>query len=201
MNRRRGRPRNYEPDAALEAALCVFWKQGYAGASLDDISAATGMARPSLYAAFGDKKSLYRKCLDKYNRNFLEKLEAALSADAGIEEDLVNFYKAAASVYRSGDNETLGCATICTAMNETTSHEDIQSDLASALDQIDTILARRFKRARKQGELKSASADPRQLGQLAAAVLHSLALRIRADQSSFNDKAFIKTSVATILNF
>ena len=54
--KRRGRPRAYDPQVALARAAAVFWKAGYAGTSLDDLVAATGMNRPSLYAAFGDKR-------------------------------------------------------------------------------------------------------------------------------------------------
>ncbi|MGE5163663.1 MAG: helix-turn-helix domain-containing protein, partial [Sphingobacteriales bacterium] len=54
--RRRGRPRAYNPDTALARAADVFWRNGYDGTSLDDLVAATGMNRPSLYAAFGDKR-------------------------------------------------------------------------------------------------------------------------------------------------
>ena len=95
----RGRPRNYDPDRALETALEAFARAGFAGTSLDDISAATGMNRPSLYAAFGDKKSIYRKAVDKFNREFLERLGQALFAGAGLEDDLVGFYLATFPVY------------------------------------------------------------------------------------------------------
>ena len=56
---RRGRPRAYDPDTALARAMAVFWAGGYAGTSLDDVTAGTGMNRPSLYGAFGDKHALY----------------------------------------------------------------------------------------------------------------------------------------------
>ena len=62
--KKRGRPRSYDPETALARAAAVFWKAGYAGTSLDDLSQATGMNRPSLYAAFGDKRDLYLKTLD-----------------------------------------------------------------------------------------------------------------------------------------
>src|SRR2546423_14715860 len=62
----RGRPRAYDPQVALARAAEVFWKAGYAGTSLDDLVAATGMNRPSLYAAFGDKRALYLKTLEHY---------------------------------------------------------------------------------------------------------------------------------------
>src|SRR3954466_14833928 len=64
--KRRGRPRAYEPDVALARALDVFWKDGFAATSLDDLSAATGMNRPSLYGAFGDKRELYKKSYESY---------------------------------------------------------------------------------------------------------------------------------------
>ena len=64
--KRRGRPRAYEPDVALGKALDVFRKDGFAATSLDDLSAATGMNRPSLYGAFGDKRELYIRSYQRY---------------------------------------------------------------------------------------------------------------------------------------
>src|SRR5918993_4135780 len=64
--RKRGRPRAYEPDVALTRAMEVFWRDGFAATSLDTISAATGMNRPSLYAAFGDKRDIYVKAYERY---------------------------------------------------------------------------------------------------------------------------------------
>src|SRR5215471_1336145 len=64
--KRRGRPRAYEPDVALGKALDLFRTAGFAATSLDDLSAATGMNRPSLYGAFGDKRELYIKSYRRY---------------------------------------------------------------------------------------------------------------------------------------
>src|SRR6202011_985705 len=64
--KRRGRPRAYQPDVALGKALDLFRKDGFAATSLDDLSAATGMNRPSLYGAFGDKRELYIKSYQRY---------------------------------------------------------------------------------------------------------------------------------------
>src|SRR2546429_9048391 len=64
--RRRGRPRAYQPDVALGRALDLFRKDGFAATSLDDLSAATGMNRPSLYGAFVDKRELYIKAYQRY---------------------------------------------------------------------------------------------------------------------------------------
>src|SRR5215472_428437 len=64
--KRRGRPRAYQPEVALGKALELFRKGGFAATSLDDLSAATGMNRPSLYGAFGDKRELYIKSYQRY---------------------------------------------------------------------------------------------------------------------------------------
>src|ERR1700737_2538375 len=63
---RLGRPRSFDIDGALDRALQVFWRKGYEGASLSDLTKAVGVNRPSLYAAFGDKKALFRKALNRY---------------------------------------------------------------------------------------------------------------------------------------
>src|ERR1700704_2217328 len=63
-----GRPRSFDLDKALDAAMQVFWQKGYEGASLSDLTHAMGVNRPSLYAAFGDKETLFRKALDRYTK-------------------------------------------------------------------------------------------------------------------------------------
>ena len=63
----RGRPRSFDLDKALDAAMNVFWREGYEGASLSNLTEAIGISRPSLYAAFGDKESLFHKVLDHYS--------------------------------------------------------------------------------------------------------------------------------------
>src|ERR1700753_2875983 len=61
-----GRPREFDTETALDLALHVFWRKGYEGASMADLTAAMGITKPSLYAAFGNKEDLFRKALDRY---------------------------------------------------------------------------------------------------------------------------------------
>src|ERR1700712_2309272 len=68
----RGRPREFCVDEALASALRVFWSKGYEGASLTDLTEAMGITRPSLYSAFGNKESLFRKALDLYEREKMD---------------------------------------------------------------------------------------------------------------------------------
>jgi AcrR family transcriptional regulator len=62
----KGRPREFDADEVLDRALDVFWRKGYEGASLSELTEAMGINRPSLYAAFGNKEELFRKALDRY---------------------------------------------------------------------------------------------------------------------------------------
>ena len=66
MAAERGRPRCFDTERALDSALAVFWRHGYQGASMSELTAAMGISKPSLYAAFGDKESLYLKALERY---------------------------------------------------------------------------------------------------------------------------------------
>ena len=87
----RGRPREFDVDQALTAALRVFWSKGYEGASMTDLTEAMGITRPSLYAAFGNKESLFRKALDLYEREKLCYMGRALEAPTarGVAERLL----------------------------------------------------------------------------------------------------------------
>src|ERR1700760_1325031 len=89
------RPRSFDPDHVLDLARDVFWKNGFQGTSLDDITAATGLTKPSLYAAFGDKNALFLTILERYHARILAHAEAAindgLSAREAIERWLTGF--------------------------------------------------------------------------------------------------------------
>src|SRR5579872_5952299 len=74
-----GRPRSFDAEQALDRALEVFWQKGYEGASLTNLTKAMGIERPSLYAAFGDKESLFRQALDRYSERALGYTSEALS--------------------------------------------------------------------------------------------------------------------------
>ncbi len=73
-----GRHREFDIDKALDAALSVFWQKGYEGTSLEDLSHVTGVARPGLYSAFGNKEALFRKALDRYDAKYMTFMSEAL---------------------------------------------------------------------------------------------------------------------------
>ena len=177
--KRRGRPRAYEPEVALARALDVFWKEGFAATSLDDLSAATGMNRPSLYGAFGDKRELYIKSYESYRDRARQRMGETFAIDLPLREMLQRIYGIALDMYLSGKDGPRGCFTVMTATSEAVFDPSIRAMVISGLVETDRFFARIFKRAQERGEL-AASADPQVLALLASATLHTIAVRARA---------------------
>jgi TetR/AcrR family transcriptional regulator, copper-responsive repressor len=177
--RRRGRPRAYDPQAALLRATDTFWRTGYSGTSLDEISAATGMNRPSLYAAFGDKRALYLEALAQYWQLSFASMREALAEDLTLEEALMCVYDGALSIYFSGDGRPRGCFVVGTAVTEAVEDSEIRESLAAGFQKFDTDFEARFRTALEKGELKK-GADPATLAVLATATMHTIAIRARA---------------------
>jgi AcrR family transcriptional regulator len=178
-SRRRGRPRAYDPQTALRQVTDTFWKAGYSATSLDDISAATGMNRPSLYTAFGDKHALYLEALAEYWRISLAATREALADDRPLDEALMCAYEAALSIYFSGEGNPRGCFVMGTAVTEAVMDPDIRESLAAGLRTIDADFGARFRVACERGELKD-DADPAALAFLASATMQTIAIRARA---------------------
>jgi AcrR family transcriptional regulator len=178
--RPRGRPRAYDPDQALAKAMGAFWDKGYAATSLDDISAATGMNRPSLYAAFGDKQAIYLKAIERYRA--APAVKNALAAGRTLREALRRVYKAALAIYLDGDNGARGCFVIGTAATEAVTNPLVREQLAGVLHDVDTAFEARIRQAKAEGDLP-ADADPKTLAKIASATLHSLAVRSRAGET------------------
>jgi AcrR family transcriptional regulator len=179
---RRGRPRTYDPDTALAQAMAVFWEAGYSGTSLDDITAGTGMNRPSLYGAFGDKRTLYLHTLERYRSRGRAALIEALAPDRPLREGLRRVYDTALSLYYTGERSARGCFLIGTALTESVNDAAVRATLHDALLEFDAAFEARFRLAREQGELPL-TAHPLSLARLASAVLHTLAIRSRAGES------------------
>ncbi len=176
--RRRGRPRAYDPEAALQRATDAFWRTGYSGTSLDEISAATGMNRPSLRAAFGDKHTLYLKALRGYWEFKFAAMRDALKGGT-LEEALMRAYEAALSIYFSGEERVRGCFVIGTAITEAVEDPEIRHIVTAGFQTLDADFEARLRLAREGGELKE-DADLETLALLATATMHSIAVRARA---------------------
>ncbi len=198
MKRPRGRPRQFDEAAALEAAGGVFWENGFSGTSLDDLAAAMGMNRPSIYGAFGDKESLYRRALAQFGARMEAALQQTLHAKDDVRNALASFYREALNVYLSGP-QPKGCLVMSTAVAACVSHPEIQTDLLGVIKNLDKNLQSRFQQGIDSGQL-AADFDSTARAAIAQSILHSLSLRARAGDTKSNLNRLITSGVELVLS-
>ncbi|SRR6266498_1734343 len=179
----RGRPRSFNTEKALDGALRVFWRKGYEGAPLSDLTRAMGINRPSLYAAFGDKEALFRKALDRYMNAHACYVQGALkepTARAFAERLLLG---AAESMCGSGNPS--GCLLVQGALASGREADPVRRELVSRRKAGETAVRQRLKRAKAEGDLPSSS-DPAALARYLATVTQGMAVQA-ASGASQND--------------
>lgn len=188
--RPRGRPRKYDPETALTAASGVFWRKGYEATSLDDLAAATGMNRPSLYAAFGDKEQLYFAALEFNANTMIAGVEAITSADLNVRAFAKTLFARASDLYLSGNGSARGCFITGTALTPSYVSEKVQAFVRKTFEHIDDLIEARFRKAKRAGELDK-DADPRALALLTGSTLHELSILARtgAPRSALEERA------------
>src|ERR1700686_2038242 len=151
--KRRGRPRAYQPEIALGKALDLFRKDGFAATSLDDLSAATGMNRPSLYGAFGAKRELYIKSYQLYRDDPRAAMLDIFRDEAPLRDRLQRIYAIALDIYLSGEFGPRGCFTGMTEASEAVADPEIRAMVLEGFVELDKAFARCFRLAKEKGEL------------------------------------------------
>jgi AcrR family transcriptional regulator len=169
-----GRPREFNLDKALDRALKVFWRKGYEGASLPDLTKAMGINRPSLYAAFGNKEALFRKAIDRYLEGPAAQVRAALqqpTARAVVEQVLRETIELI-----TDSRNPRGCFMVQAALACGDTADCIRRELAKRRDAGVTALRERFERAAAEGDL-AADCNPADLARYVATVMHGLSVQ------------------------
>lgn len=180
VTKRRGRPRAYDPKVAIARATATFWKEGYAATSLDDLSAGMGMNRPSLYAAFGDKRELYFKTLEHYRDEARALVRGVAAEDLPLRVFLKRFYRKALDIFCDGGPR--GCYLIGTATTVAGTDERVRAFLSESIRGADEFLRQKIARGKESGEV-AAWYDAATLACIATAMLHTLSVRARAGAS------------------
>jgi AcrR family transcriptional regulator len=147
----KGRPREFDLDQALAAALRVFWRKGYDGASLTDLTEAMGITRPSLYAAFGNKESLFRKAWDLYERDKLSYVKTALEAPTarGVAERLLM----GALAMQTSNCDPHGCLGVISTLACGQEAESVRAEVIARRKSSEIALQKRFDEAQASGDL------------------------------------------------
>ncbi|HVU31578.1 MAG TPA: TetR/AcrR family transcriptional regulator [Sphingomicrobium sp.] len=170
----RGRPREFCVDEALAKALRVFWEKGYEGTSLNDLTEAMHITRPSLYAAYGNKESLFRKALDLYEREKLAYLREALKqptarkvAEAMLKGSVNNV---------TGENELHGCLGVITSVACGPESQSVREEVVKRGDAAKRALTERFMKAKEEGDLPK-HVDPEGLMRVLSALLQGISVQ------------------------
>lgn len=188
-----GRPRNFDMDAALDRALDVFWRKGYEGASIGDLTEAMGINPPSLYAAFGNKEELFRKALDRYTSVHGQCLREMLAKPRARDAIETLLLKTAESLTEKANPH--GCLLVQGIAGAGDHGQCIRDALAEKRAANERLIRERLKRAKAEGELPQ-SADPGALARFVATVTHGMAVQAAGGATRRELTAVAETAMA-----
>ena len=189
----RGRPRQFSPEAALAAALRVFWTRGYDGASLTELTEAMGITKPSLYACFGNKESLFRRALDLYERDKLAYVRAALEAPTA--KAVAEQFLRGALALQNGASDPRGCLKVISAVACTTFADSIRHEVMARRAAADRALVDRFARAQAEGDLPP-GVEPEALASYLSTILQGMGVQASSGASPAQLEQLVETTLA-----
>jgi AcrR family transcriptional regulator len=171
----RGRPREFDKQTALKQATMMFWRNGYRGVSLDDLTQAMNINKPSLYAAFGDKEALFLAAIDHYRDTVTLPIFMELMECEKLAPGLEKFFKSLAKIVTSKD--TPGCLVACMLSQESCESQAIKDKLAQTIEKADKGFTQLL--INHKNELRP-SVDPESAGSFLTSVLHGISIRARS---------------------
>ena len=190
------RSKAFDPDVALRKAMQLFWRQGYEATSVDDLVHAMGVNRASLYATFGDKRTLFRLALERYIATVLaprldatESTSSALAGLRGLLGELIAF--------AAGDPQRRGCLAVNAACELAGRDPEVTALLKGQAETLETRLARVIARAQANGELPRGR-DPTALARLLASVIDGLRVRSKLAPDRAALESIAETAMAAL---
>ena len=188
----RGRPREFDTDQALVAALRVFWSKGYEGASMTDLTQAMGITRPSLYAAFGNKEALFRKALDLYEREKLCYVGRALEAPTarGVAERLLQ----GGLEMQTSREDPSGCLGVISSVACGSEADGIRAEVLERAKIVNGTLIARMERAISEGDFPM-PVDAEAITKYLLAILQGMAVQAGAGATREELQALVDTTL------
>ena len=184
-----GRPRAFDAEQVLDQAMALFWRKGYAGTGMSELEEATGLGRQSLYGAFGDKRQLFEKVVERYAETVLRPhMRDLLEAPGSPRGNLERLFQLWQEVATAPD---FNVCLVGNCVAEMSARDpEIADVLAPQLEQMETWLRRAVQRARDAGEV-DARVDPRAVARGILALSQGLAVVGRV----YRDRSFVRSIV------
>jgi TetR/AcrR family transcriptional regulator, copper-responsive repressor len=173
----RGRPRAFDQDVALNAAMLQFWQHGYEATSISDLAAAMGLNPPSIYGTFGDKRALFEQAVDKYQMGLGCFAARALAEETDTRKAFERLLMEAAASFTQADTPQ-GCMVVLSALNCTDADSDVRESLANRRRQSSQMFAQRIAEASARGAIPP-HIDPAVLTNLIVTVFQGMSIRAR----------------------
>ena len=170
------RPREFEEEKVLDAAIECFWRRGLEATSMRDLSEATGLNQPSLYNAFGDKRALFATSLERYATRSMRERIARLERTHSPKDAMRAFFRELVSRTLS-DPDRRGCLIVNSALEVAPHDADLCAVIASYLGEIEGFFSRCLEQAHRDGDLAPA-VDPKDTARLFLGIL--LGVRVAA---------------------
>lgn len=190
----KGRPREFNVDEALTAALRVFWRRGYEGASMAELTAEMGIAKPSLYAAFGNKEELFKKALDLYQREKLAYTAEALKQPTS--RKMAERLLTGALEMQTGNGDPKGCLGVISSVACGPEASSIRECVIERQKMARQALIDRLEEYKKEGDLP-ADIDAEALARYMTAVLQGLSVQAGAGASVSELKSLVEMALRT----
>jgi AcrR family transcriptional regulator len=171
-----GRHREFEADAALDAALDVFWDRGFEGASYADLSAATGVAPAGLYKAFGNKEDFFLKAVERYEERYMAFIQRAI-AEPTAHKVIETFLRGSVTT-QTAQSHTQGCFQVSGALAVSDDSNKLREEMARRRAHTQDLLTLRLQRAKDEGDLISMN-SPEALAGYVMTLVHGMAVQAR----------------------
>jgi AcrR family transcriptional regulator len=191
----RGRPRSFDADAALDQAVDLFRRQGYEATSIAQLTEAMGITPPSLYAAYGNKRDLFDKVIERYGeqrRAYIEEVVAQKTARAAARKYLEGEIK-----WNTEPDGPNGCLTVLGALTTSPDDHDVAAALARARGIFQAAIERRFAEAVKDGDLPRRT-DVAALARYLSAVHHGISVQAAAGASRKELMKIVKPALQAV---
>jgi TetR/AcrR family transcriptional regulator, copper-responsive repressor len=173
----RGRPRGFDQDVALSAAMLQFWQHGFEATSISDLAAAMGLNPPSIYGSFGDKRALFEQAVEAYQNGPGCFAARALTEEPDTRKAFERVLMDAAASFTNA-NQPRGCMVVLSALNCTDADNDVRESLAERRRKSSQMFGQRIAEASARGEIPS-HMDPAVLTNMIVTVFQGMSIRAR----------------------